>query len=115
MSITTIIGIVGGLAMIGVEYWSTGQITPARLTESFAFAGLGYFAQDGKIFIPIIAKVLNIGLDKATGKKSEIDNGVVKFYEDDNIVAPSKLPNENRTDMLRKQISERTELKKPNE
>jgi hypothetical protein len=109
MSVTTIIGIVGGLAMVGAEYWSTGQISPERLTEAFAFAGLGFFAQDGKIFVPLLAKTLNFGLDKATGKEKKEEE--VK-EENGKILSPSILPNRDRTGEIRQRVSDKTKLKR---
>lgn len=110
MTITTIIGVVGGLAMIGFEYFSTGQVTPEKLTIALSFAGLGFFAKDGVVLVPIIAKVLNFGLDKATGKETKEE---VLIEEDWTIISPSKLPNEDRTASLRKEISDKTKLSNP--
>ena len=111
MSITTIIGIVGGLSMIAFEYYTTGNISAQRLTDAFAFAGLGFFAQDGKILIPYIAKFLDLGLDKATGKFVEVEQEPIKVR----LVNPTKLPNEDRKDVLRQIVADKTKMKRVQE
>jgi len=64
MSITTILGIVGGIAIIGGEYWLTGGVSETTIATGLSIMGLGYFSQDGKVFIPIIAKLLNYKRDQ---------------------------------------------------
>lgn len=112
MTVTTIIGVVGGLAIVGIEYFMTGQISVEKLTLAFSFAGLGYFAKDGVVLVPIIAKALNFGLDKATGKEKKEDKKEEQFEEGFTIISPSILPNRDRSQEVRERVSKETKLKR---
>lgn len=91
MSLTTIIGVVSGVVIIGGEYWLTGSVSETTIATGLSIMGLGWFAADGKALIPIFAKLLN----RKNGNTEPVE---VKLAQ------PERLPNveEKRRQMLLK-------------
>lgn len=100
---TTWIGVLGGVGILAVEYFTTGQVSPDRVAMALSMAGIGFFAADGKVFIPFISSAINFLLSKT--KSAEPVPHVIP--------SPTKLPEEPARDVnvARKKQSDKTKLK----